>query len=362
MKKHIAILTALCLIILAGCEITPHEKPNAPDTYSEEQNSESGSSQSYYSTDAPEPLHELKRDSLPIDFIGHTLLEAEKIFGTAGGGFPCADGGTLNYWEDSIEKVYFSTHDNSGDSNAVFKTVYCSAKGINLTPGLAAGEKYDKYKESFPELSDCEYDRSSAYYRAGFDTVKDGEIPLHIYLYFYTPEDTCSGIIITSEELKASISLIDANERGSYALFTLNRSYKDAVAKYKKHAFDYGDYDTPQAKSLILAGINYNPIEVSAGDTARVKTVSISSEDLPVLPGIRCGMNIADLRKDSSKYISSSSPLAYGTVQEVNDACEEFGSVYCSTIRIGAMNVECYCAIDSNGILTQWDFLAKSTY
>ena len=365
MKKLLLFLLVILLIFLTACAVRGGGTATtaAPDQTAETA-SQATAAATQATTAAAAPVRWDASDAvrLPVDLIGRTVAQAEEALGTSGSGLPCADGGWLHDWTDVMGAVEFSTHEAEDTADAVIQTLYCAEPDRTVAPALKTGLKYEDYKEAFPALTDCAYDPGCGYYLAGFEATTGGD-PLHVQLCFYTPDDMCSGIVISTRTLGAGLPAVAETDREKYPVFQLNRAYVDAVALYAKNAqTQWGDFDTPEAKTLVLADAEGEIAQTAPDETAHVKIVRIVTDELPILPGVSCGIDAVSLGAVIGDYLQEDSVLKSGSMAEIKAELAEFDSVYCGTYRIGAMNAECYATFDEDGALSSWGFLVKALY
>ncbi|MBQ6267555.1 MAG: hypothetical protein IJK64_07280 [Clostridia bacterium] len=357
MKKLIPILLALALLVLTACgeygEIDLTVGPSEPETTASGESAADGETKLAASVrwDFGGAMQ------FPVGLIGHTVAHANEAFGASGSGLPCADGGWLRDWQDSMGKVFFSTHDKDDSEDAVITTLYCTEAERTVAPGLKIGGAFADYRQTFPALTDCVYDPHCGYYTCGFDASND-DILLHVTLFFFYPDDLCNGIVISTRTLGDGIPAIAADDRCLYPALYLNRSYADATAQFGEYMQASGEDSAP---SLVFINRVDASAPVEAG-SANVKIVRISNAALPILPDVVCGLEATELKARIGGFLTEDDLLMTGSKAEILAEMEETDSVYCGTYRFGALNAECYATFDENGALTSWVFLAKALY
>ena len=363
MKKILPILMAVLLLFLAACGVSGDGVTTAAPDVSGVTTGTPASETAASTTEAA-PVQWKASDSpaLPVDLIGCTVARADELLGQSGSGLPCADGGWLRDWSDAMGKVEFSTHEEEETDGSLIQTLYCAEPDRTVAPGLKTGLLYEDYKEAFPGLTDCAYDPGCGYFICGFEATTGGD-PLHVQLCFFTPDEVCTGIIISTRELGAGMPAVAQDERDKYPVFQLNRSFAQALAQFGAYVPEIGDdYDTPQAKALVLADDVETPAKAAPGEAAHVKLLYFYTDELPILPGIFCGMDAMTIGALIGDHLPEDSVLKNGTMAEIRAEMEEYDSIYCGTYRIGTMNAECHATFDADGALASWGFLVKALY
>lgn len=326
MKKLIPMLLAAALLLsFAACggkggDPTTTAAPDAPDATTEA-----------VTTAAAETA------ACPAALLGSDIGSCEVLYGSAGNGLICADGGFLYYFHEQIPYVYYATHENvvnqRDESSDIFKTLYCTMEGIELLPGLFTGQTLAAYQKTAYPIGKCGYDASLWSYCAAFQTVLDGK-NLKVQIFFYQPDQPSSGIVISTESLSGKLPEISPQERDAYPLAYIGRPTKELFAHFSNVELA-SDYDTKEMKWPVFVGSATNGNGPAPDDASRVGGLTVVSPELEIMPGV-----MGDPATLDQKLQVFHQPY-------YDENGKESGSMCCS--RIGALNLEWYYGGSDNG-------------